>query len=477
MSKEERIEYLEDERRKIWERLTELEGLLKKKTSDYEAEAKLSSEQATAFKELSKTANFEVLQSHEEIQTKLKAVQENYETFEKLFLEIKASAETSATNNQLIQTIYSNLETQSDSVKNQIVEIQKIFDSKPLLDENLKKLEIIFKSGDDYDSKLSTLFKSITERKKEIDELYYEIIGFVEKDKDGNDTEVKGLKDELEQSYVLLKTGFADTEKKLTDLIELQTKSYNDFSSGRKTEFDALTTTWKVQYEKVLEKIEALLPNALTTGLSYAYSEKKKNEEEENQKHLQSFRYAIVGLVLVSLIPFSISVYSLLHNESLETVIIRIPRIVLAILPLYLPVLWVAYSANRKMNLAKRLIEEYSHKEVLSKTFEGLSKQINSVDDKDVSSDLRIRLLYNILEVSSENPGKLISDYNKSDHPLMDALDKSVKLSNAVTKLSKIPGLAKLASKLEKRSNDLLAQEERKAVSALETIDDLQEKS
>ncbi len=30
-----------------------------------------------------------------------------------------------------------------------------------------------------------------------------------------------------------------------------------------------------------------------------------------------------------------------------------------------------------------------------------------------------------------------LPDYNKSDHPLMDALDKSVKLANAVEKLGK----------------------------------------
>ncbi|MBI1782735.1 MAG: hypothetical protein HYR66_15430 [Sphingobacteriales bacterium] len=120
--------------------------------------------------------------------------------------------------------------------------------------------------------------------------------------------------------------------------------------------------------------------------------------------------------------------------------------------------------------MAKRLIEEYSHKEVLSKTFEGLSKQINNIDDKDVSSDLRIKLLHNILEVNSENPGKLISDYNKTDHPLMDALDKSIKLTNAVTRLSKIPGFAKLASTLEKKSQAILQNQEKTANAGLQSL-------
>lgn len=470
MSKEERIDYLEGERVKIWARLTYLEGLVEKKTSDYEAEAKLAAEQATTFKDTSKISNDEIAVSLEEVRTKLKELRGDYSSFEKMFVEIKSNAETSTANNGLIQTIYANLVTQSETVDAQITEIKKIFDSKPQLDESLKKLETIFKNGDDYDLKISTLYKSITERRKEIDGLYYEIIGFIDKDAEGKEIEVKGLKDELEESYTLLKTNFSETEKKLIELEAKEIKSYNDFSSERKNEFSELTGRWKKEYDGVLKRIETLLPHALTTGLSYAYSEKKGAEEEDSKKHSTSFKYAIWGMVAVSLIPFSVSVYSLLQNEDLEAVIIRIPRIVLAILPLYLPVLWVAYSANRKMNLAKRLIEEYSHKEVLSKTFEGLSKQINSIEDKDISNDLKIKLLYNILEVNSENPGKLISDYNKSDHPLMDALEKSVKLSNAVTRLSKIPGFSKLASALEKKSQEILKEEGRKAVAGLDTV-------
>ena len=107
---------------------------------------------------------------------------------------------------------------------------------------------------------------------------------------------------------------------------------------------------------------------------------------------------------------------------------------------------------------------------MLSKTFEGLSEQIKNIENKDTSVDLRNRLLFNLLEVSSENPGKLISDYNKSDHPLMDALDKSVKLANAVEKLAKIPGFSKLAQVLDKKSKNVLGDEEKKVKAGLDTL-------
>src|SRR5690606_26841196 len=100
---------------------------------------------------------------------------------------------------------------------------------------------------------------------------------------------------------------------------------------------------------------------------------------------------------------------------------------------------------------------------VLSKTFEGLSTQLESLENSPSSEELRTKLLFNILEVSSENPGKLISNYDKSDHPLMDALDKSIQLSNAISRIAKIPGMSKLVTTLEQKSDRMLAEEAKKA--------------
>lgn len=113
----------------------------------------------------------------------------------------------------------------------------------------------------------------------------------------------------------------------------------------------------------------------------------------------------------------------LFQGVELVEAIRRLPRLVLAIVPMYIPVLWLKYSANKKLNLSKRLIEEYAHKEVLSKTYVGLSKQITSISDEGHSDELKFRLLSNFLQVSSEDPGKLISNYEASDHPIMEALE------------------------------------------------------
>jgi hypothetical protein len=85
---------------------------------------------------------------------------------------------------------------------------------------------------------------------------------------------------------------------------------------------------------------------------------------------------------------------------------------------------------------------------------------------------LRIKLLYNLLHVSSENPGKLISDYNKSDHPIIDALDKSSKFSDAVDRLEKIPGMKRVAKIMEERSQKILDKQVDKVEEVLNTVVD-----
>jgi len=112
---------------------------------------------------------------------------------------------------------------------------------------------------------------------------------------------------------------------------------------------------------------------------------------------------------------------------------------------------------------------------VLGGTFSGLSNQIESLPRESVVRDeLRTRLLFNLLQVSSENPGKLITDYNKSDHPLMDALENSAKLSDSIETLSKLPGFSAIANKLAARTEEILNNETKKVVDGLAAQDELE---
>ncbi|MBT9483337.1 hypothetical protein [Sediminibacterium sp.] len=467
MTDEENYKYLDEERKKIWQKINSLEEKLKKSIYDidtdllqtHEEVAKIKSEATILIDEIRKL-NKESVQ-HDE---KLKEIYTEAE----LSLNEVASKNLECKNNlEACVTKLEEIKIQSDQIQTSITGINNILDKKNEIETEFENITLKLNSINETATKINQLFKIASDRKREIDEVYIRIIGETTKDDLGNEVKIEGLRDELNVTYNELEK----KSKELKEFIETtsveSSNKYNNLIETTEENLNIRLTNWEQEYSSIKKKIEDLLPNALTTGLSFAYSEKKKAEQTELNDFNNTFLIAIGGLILISLIPFAISAISIYNDVSIDKIISRTPKIILAILPVYIPILWVAYSSNRKMNLAKRLIEEYSHKEVLSKTFEGLSNQIENIEQTNISNELRVKLLYNIIEVNSENPGKLISDYNKTDHPLADAMDKSIKLTNAVTKLAKVPGFAKIAKIYADKAESIIEKENKKAENGL----------
>ncbi|TDW52693.1 hypothetical protein EV144_1011384 [Flavobacterium sp. 270] len=461
------IYYLDEERKKLWERLNYLENEIEKKTSDFEKDAKQSSRKASEFRNKSNEAKDLAIQYAEISAEKMREAKT-------CLTNIKSIETRSESSFQKIDKFSIDLDSRSKKINENLIALEENFQENESFIEKLETLEGHFENGEVISGKIETLQKSIQSKKRDIDTLYRDLFGYVETETNEEgveiETKVEGLKDQIQSTYESLEEDFANLEKDISLIRRDTMEGYNNFIKEKEANYQKIEKKWNSDYNSVLNKINKLLPNALTTGLSFAYSEKKDREIEDSKKFAITFRIAALGLAGVSLIPFCLSIFFIFEKKTLIEVLEYSPRFVLAIIPLYIPVLWIAYSANKKLNLSKRLIEEYTHKEVLSKTFEGLSHQINSIDDEELSNDLKIKLLYNILSVSSENPGKLISDYNKSDHPLMDALEKSANLSDAVEKLEKIPGLSKIARILDNKSKKILKEQADKVDATLGEI-------
>lgn len=456
-----KLEYLEEERVKIWAKIVEIDADLKKKTSDHEKDAKQSSKMASEYRnksEKSQEAAYKYLEEIKLAKENIQLIVDSTEKSNNTILTIKDECDNNLEN---ITSSYSEIKEIEDGIRKKITKLESIFVKHPDLDSEISELEKCFTDGSDLYTKINTLYKTALTRKNEIDQLYYDIEGYTEEDDNGEEVTVEGLKHDLEQSYKEIERNIKEFENELVD-----------FKENKKEEIVDFIKNWAGKIENISDQITELLPNALTAGLSHAYSVKKGHEELEGKRHDKIFFISIIGLVTISLIPFIVNFILWQQGKGLEALILDMPRLVLAILPLYVPFFWMAYSANKKSNLSKRLVEEYTHKEVLSKTFEGLSRQISNIEDVEVSSELRVKLLYNILNVSSENPGKLITDYNKADHPLLDALDKSVQLATAVDKLSGIPGFSKITKILDKKSRLILEEESKKAEQGLSSLEE-----
>lgn len=414
-----KIEYLEDERKKLWERLIKLEKIVAEKPSDTEKEAKEASKKTAEYRNKAETRLNESNSIHSEINAKKNEI-------EKKILEIDSNYTRSL-------ELTNNLIEKSDKLTNLSERITKVLEEHPDIEDEIEQLDDLIKTIEENSSKANTTYKGILSKKTEIDELHREILGYEDEDEDGDSILVEGLKQKLENSYDKLSINAQNLETKIEELGNKSKTQYDEFIQKNQENIDRLKLSSKNEYDAIKDQIESLLPSAMTAGLSSAFVTKKNEEELLYKEHKRNFNNGILYISLSALLPIAISVfYFVTENSTLTDTIERAPKIMLAFLPLYVPLIWTTISANIKVNLSKRLIEEYSHKQVLSMTIEGLSKQIENIEDYEMSEELRIKLLNNFLNVTSENPGKLISDYQKSDNPILNFFDRRKK-NNSTT--------------------------------------------
>lgn len=464
MGKEE-LDYLEEERKKLWKEILALKDKFKKLQ-------KYTPEEVQEI--LDKSEQIDVAQS--QIQETLESVVRKNQTISGFLSDITECSEKSTILYTNIETSYKKVEellqsatkSSNESIgllaqsKQTRTDLDAVISDLKIKTQALQDAEVLLTSVSEIKDKIDLTYANINKYFADISKLHKEIYGFSGKNDDEEEIIITGLKNELDVSYKKL----TEELKNLNSEISSAIKSSSDNSKD-------VRSYWENEHHLLKTQIESLLPGALSAGLSSAYKDKKDNEIEAMKISNIGFNKSIKGLIAVSLIPFAVSIYMLLDGTILEDLILKLPRLVSSILPLYIPIMWMAYSSSKKVNLSKRLIEEYSHKEALSKTFEGLSEQINNIKESHSRDELRAKLLYNLLEVSAENPGKLISDYNNADHPLMDALDKSVKLSEAITKIAKIPGMTKFTTALIEKNKKLNAEMNEKANDGIEVAEEI----
>lgn len=448
-----KLQNLEAENRKFLDRVSKLETQYTSLEKNFSgSNAAQNSKKISEFRNKSETRLEEINQIFSKIEIQSAAVQKKFsdlESIHKKVIDLKSEAEA----------IDSDYKETFENLKGKVENLSYFMDKYPDMDRNLSEIQNFILEIEGNLNKSKTTLISINSKKQEIDELHESIFGYKDIDEQGNEIFIEGKRNELDNAYSDLGVNISKSKEKIL--------SINDEYKSKYTEFE---NTHKAKYEQIITEIQGLLPNALTAGLSSAFSKKKKDEEDLSLSLQKRFSWGIGLLIFVSLIPFIVSVLYFLDGHPLDETILKMPRLVLAIIPMYIPILWLTYSSNKKLNLSKRLIEEYSHKEVLSRTYEGLSTQIANIDDDKQSEELKYRLLSAFLQVVSENPGKLISNYQTSDHPLMEVLDQSYKFQLAIDKLEGIPGMGKIATILETKSKKKTIEKEKMMDKAINNI-------
>jgi hypothetical protein len=450
----------------ILSRISNIETEIRQRPADAEQQARTAATNAAAL-EAQVRSNAGTVQSalNELNQYKAGALQE-LQTLQAEKANAAARSEALTQQINTTQAVYNQFLEAKSVADAQIADVtQKVNQSKALLEQSealpeaLEETQGILTESKSIADSIKALLAHATSRKSEIDELHKKILGQDIAGEEGKSEHIDGLKDELEKSYRSLNEQAQNLASSIESLASSISAKHEKVLDERNIKFEELLSTSTARYESVNKQLTGLLPGAMAEGLSAAYETKKEEESVALANFEKAFNKAILALVCISAIPLAVDIYLLAFaGNSLIQVIQDTPKLITAILPVYFPMLWLAYSTNKKLNLSKRLIEEYTHKLVLGKTFSGLSNQIETLPHQSaVKEELRTRLLFNVLQVSAENPGKLITDYNKADHPIMEALENSGKLSDSMDALAKIPGFSSIAKKLVERSEKIVA--------------------
>lgn len=427
---ESQYKYLDEERVKIWRELRQLQEQVE---TIYTAVSVNVSDEQKAFTQMGIKA------AHA-----FRRIKERDATTEKLTNNIKSAQSILSEADALLAELKSMRERISNSAQ-EVVDARNKFDEEisglesraNSLSERERKLEEVVSESETTRDEMQSLLEDIEGKHTDSNAKYQDISkvhkllwGYTKENGEvveGKKQELESTYEELEQKINVTKAGADSFEK------EYQEKC-NSFLESAKSEAEALAN-----------RVRGLLPDAMTAGLSSAYLENRKTEEAEQQKQMGLFTKCIWGMMLLALLPIGLNLglwYK--YDKSLLDILAMLPRQIMCILPLYVPLFWLAIFANKRVNLSKRLIEEYKHKEAVSKTYEGLSRQISEIADEDASQELQKRLLFNTIMLSEKNPGELIKNFNRPDNPLFDMLNQGSRFADAMNKLASVPGIEQL---------------------------------
>jgi hypothetical protein len=261
-------------------------------------------------------------------------------------------------------------DSESASIENKIVQAQK----------NATK-----------DSEEITEKLKAAERKlKELDRVHSEVMGSSE----GDETQAKGLKAQLDDREVQL----------------------NEMADGFDKRFGGL-----------LEQIEGLLPGATSAGLATAYNNRRVNAEKSAQLYSKAFFVGIVALAVsaavtvtqtFSLWPFS---WEFIRIENAKEYLDKI----LFKLPIVIPVLWATLTVSKRRSEMQRLAEEYAHKEALAQSYEGFKQQIVELGKED--DPLVRNLLEVILKAISINAAKTLEGKHGDKMPVQEIIEETIR--------------------------------------------------
>lgn len=210
--------------------------------------------------------------------------------------------------------------------------------------------------------------------------------------------EIEALKQAAEESAVEITElqSTANTDYQDISMLALKSSEISESITSQELQLKELTK----KAEKLKQTIEELLPGATSAGLASAFRERKESFRVPKILWGSVFVLSIIALLLVAYFdPISFEKVTLNHESIFPYILVR--------LPFAIPIVWLAIYAGRRHSQALRLEEDYAHKEVLSKSFEGYKTQLIEIESGSDEKEATLNLIERTLAALSLHPGRI----------------------------------------------------------------------
>lgn len=193
----------------------------------------------------------------------------------------------------------------------------------------------------------------------------------------------------------------------------------------RKAELIEFEKEQKERYEALNNEINSLLPGATSAGLASAYHDMKASFDQPIKVSSRLFYGAIAGLIVF---PILLSIESVGGDTLIRFYALSewdsILKGMLYKLPIYAPMLWLAFYASKRRSEYLRLQQEYAHKEALAKSYHSYKQQIEALSAED--GEMLKDLISQAIKTISYNASETLDRRHGDRHPLQEMIEKTV---------------------------------------------------
>lgn len=315
-----------------------------------------------------------------------------------------------------------------NQIKDDFDELLKDIESKRSDIEEMKNLLLIDDDeGDSLQTQMIQARDSATEKLEEITTLFEQI-----ESKHSSITDpYEGLYKEIESTHENIAQAYDECLSLMKKFKESSDTLYGTENDGLENDLEELAITYrdslnsnKTRADELLLQIEGALSGATNVELAKAFQDQKNSYKKPKNLWAALFIFSILSMIYLGIDAKEIS------SEGTEYLYDLGKR-----LTIFGPLVWLALFASKQQAQNKRLEEEYSHKEAVTKTYVGHKTQIEKLNDSDAKDELLIQLAKTTIETIDFNPSSTLEKQNpKSELPASELLEL---VKKAVDKVGK----------------------------------------